>query len=256
MGDLRALAARLEDLIWPRRLNCIFCGDPRRTDRETGLCPDCLTALERSRVPGAACPRCLSLIGKHRPCAFCKKGGLKGIDRAYAPFWYLPVTRALIHSLKFGGSTDALPLLTGRMAASLTDGDFDMMAPVPLHPRREKERGFNQALLLARGVSGLTGIPVEEKALIRRRNTHRQSGLTHDRREGNVRDAFASGAGDLTGKKVLLVDDVRTTGHTAAACASVLRDLGAEKVCLLTACAVARPEEEKRGGRTGSGSKK
>ena len=242
MGGLRAIAARLEDLIWPRRLNCIFCGDPRRTDRETGLCPDCEKALRMAMVPASACPRCLGAVPRHKPCPLCKNGGLGGIEKAYAPYRYQPVSRALIHSLKFRGSTDALPLLTERMAASLTDGDFDLMAPVPLHPRRERERGFNQALLLAEGVSAHTGIPVRDDALVRLRNTRRQSGLSHGRREGNVRGAFGADPQIVAGRKVLIVDDVRTTGHTAAACAAALREAGAQKVCLLTACVVARAD--------------
>ena len=242
MGGLRALFARLEDLIWPRRLNCIFCGDPRRTDRETGLCPDCEKALRTAIVPASACPRCLGAVPRHKPCPFCKNGGLRGIEKAYAPWRYQPVSRALIHSLKFRGSTDALPLITQRMADALTDGDFDLMAPVPLHPRRERERGFNQALLLAEGVSAHTGISVRDDALFRLRNTRRQSGLSHGRREGNVRGAFRADPAVVGGRKVLIVDDVRTTGHTAAACAEALREAGAEKVCLLTACVVARAD--------------
>ena len=244
MGKLKAFGLFLEDVIWPRRLNCLGCGDPRRAQPDTGLCPACLEALEAARIGGNACPRCLCALVPHKKCAFCRKGVLKRFDGCYAPFYYQPVTRALIHSLKFGGSEDALPLLTGAMADSLADGDWDLMVPVPLHPARKRERGFNQAARLAEGAGAITGICCDNDALKRLKNTRQQSRLQADLRRGNVAGVFAADAGRVAGRKVLLVDDVRTTGYTAAACGEALLEAGALKIGLLTACAVARPEKE------------
>ncbi len=235
---LRRLSRGFLDVIYPRGLNCLICGDPRRADPATGICPGCLEELERERVPASACPRCLSYAGR-KGCSFCAGGGMPSVEQAFAPLYYLPASRKLVISLKFGGTDEALPFLGERMADSLTRRDFDCILPVPLHRRRQRLRGVNQAALLAHEVSRRTGIPVREDLLQRARNTRAQSSLSHRRRGANVRDAFVLLPGaDPSGLRILLCDDVRTTGETADACAGTLRKAGAQEVCLLTACAV------------------
>ncbi len=240
MGGLKQLTDAAQDLFWPRRLNCLCCHDPRRADPGTGLCPACARELHNARVPGGVCPVCLSFVPRRKKCPFCREGVLKSFSRCFAPFDFEPVTRALVHGLKFRGGTDGLPLMASAMADSLTDGDYDLLVPVPLHPKRERLRGFNQAALLAEGVSSLTGIPSDPAAMTRTRNTRRQSGLRRARRRANVEGAFLASEA-VRGKKVLLVDDVRTTGHTAAACGEALLAAGAVKLGLLTFCVVSRP---------------
>ncbi len=235
---LRRFLARAADLVYPRGVNCLVCGDHRRADPALCVCPSCLEKLRSERVPASACERCLSYAGA-RGCRFCSKGGMKDIERAFAPLYYLPASRQLVISLKFRGTDEALPLLGEWMADSLIRRDFDCILPVPLHRRRQRLRGVNQAALLAAEVSRRTGIPVREDILTRTRNTRPQASLSHSKRVSNVRDAFALLPGtDVTGLRVLVCDDVRTTGQTAQACASALRRAGAESVCLLTACAV------------------
>ena len=235
---LRGVLARIEDLVYPRGINCLVCGDRRRTDPATGVCPDCLKKLEAERVPAAACPRCLSYADR-KGCRFCAAGGMKDIRRAYAPLYYLPASRKLVISLKFGGTDEALPLLGEWMTESLADRDFDCILPVPLHPRRRRERGINQAAALADRVSRRTGIPLREDLLVRIKYTRPQTAVSRRSRKSNVLDAFAVPSGaDVSGLKILLCDDVRTTGNTAQACARALKKAGADTVCLLTACAV------------------
>lgn len=237
-GAARRFLKRGIDLIYPQGINCLICGDHRRTDPALCVCPSCLQRLEAERVPAAACPRCLSYAGR-RGCAFCAGGGMKNVERAFAPLYYLPASRQLVLSLKFRDTDEALPLLGEWMAASLTERNFDCLLPIPLHPRRQRVRGVNQAALLAREVSRRTGIPVREDLLTRVKNTRPQASLAHLRRGGNVRGAFAVIPGaEVKGLRVLLCDDVRTTGHTAQACAAELMKAGAETVCLITACAV------------------
>ena len=227
----------VQNLVWPKGSLCLVCGDPRRASTESGLCPACEDALMAERVPASACHRCLSNTYHSRDCPFCAAGGMKGIDQAFAPFRYRPYSRQLVISVKFRANDEAVPFLAKHMAQSLWDRDFDCMIPVPLHKRRQRERGVNQAAVLARAVSGLTGIPCREGLLTRFRETRPQAGLDRQKRAGNVRGAFtALQSGALKGKRVLIVDDVRTTGATARACAKALRDAGCEKVCLLTAC--------------------
>lgn len=114
------------------------------------------------------------------------------------------------------------------------------MVPVPLHWRRQWHRGFNQSELLARAIARRSGIPAVN-ALRRVRATETQAGLSNTRRRANVRAVFRPqrGAG-LQGKRVLLIDDVMTTGSTAAACALTLKRAGAKKVVLLTVARVDR----------------
>ena len=234
---LRRILEALADLVWPKGSHCLVCGDPRRASAESGLCPSCEAALMAERVPASACHRCLSNTYHSKGCPFCAAGGLKGIDQAFAPFRYRPNSRQLVISVKFRSNDEAVPYLARWMAQSLWDRDFDLIIPVPLHQKRLKERGVNQAAVLSKAVSALTGIPCADDLLIRVRETRPQAGLDRQNRAGNVRGAFeAVPGGALKGKRVLIVDDVRTTGATASACAKALRDAGCEKVCLLTAC--------------------
>jgi len=112
----------------------------------------------------------------------------------------------------------------------------ELIIPVPLHPLRQRERGFNQALILAAETSRLSGIPLDEHSLARRAQTkmHR-AGMDRKARRQSVDSAFAVRHTDLIdGKCVLLIDDVFTTGATASACAAALRDAGAAEVLVLT----------------------
>jgi ComF family protein len=116
----------------------------------------------------------------------------------------------------------------------------DLLVPVPLHPRRLRERGFNQSALLAAELGRRTARPMLADALVRRRDTAPQAGLTAAARRRNVRDAFAvARRGSVAGRVVTLVDDVFTTGATALACARVLRGAGAREVRLVTIARVA-----------------
>ncbi len=111
---------------------------------------------------------------------------------------------------------------------------FDLVVPTPLHWRRRLKRGFNQADLLARELSRTTGIPLL-RALRKTKNTQVQSTLSGPQRRRNVKGAFrVKNAASISKKRILLVDDVYTTGATANACAKVLKDAGAQSVAVLT----------------------
>jgi ComF family protein len=134
----------------------------------------------------------------------------------------------------------AKPLAAYLVRALPVDEHFDMIVPVPLHWRKRWRRGFNQSELLAREVSKRRGVPLG-KALMRVRPTDVQAGLAMAGRRRNVTGAFAARPGaDLKGKRVLLIDDVMTTGATASACAAALKRGGASSVSLLTLARVDR----------------
>ena len=170
-------------------------------------------------------------------CALCRSG-LRGFDAAYSFGAYEGVLRELIHLYKYGKvRTLALPLSGLLVRALPRDETFDAAVPVPLYWRRRLQRGFNQAELLARGLSRRTGIPVVT-ALGRVRPTPNQAGLSTSARRQNVAKAFR--ARDVQGKRILLIDDVMTTGATAASCALALKQAGARRVALLTVARVDR----------------
>jgi len=176
-------------------------------------------------------------------CAICRLG-LSGFDAVYCYGAYEGALRELIHLYKYGRvRTLARPLSDFLVAALPRDEQCDAVTPVPLHWRRRWQRGFNQSELLAREIGRRCGIPVA-RVLKRIRPTLVQAGLSNTGRRKNVSRAFeCSGSRPIPhihGKRVLLIDDVMTTGSTAAACATALKRGGASKVTLLTIARVDR----------------
>jgi ComF family protein len=167
-------------------------------------------------------------------CALCRRG-VRGFDAAYSFGFYEAELRKLIHLFKYGRvQTLAGPL--GRFLAQALprEQNFDVIVPMPLHWRKRWQRGFNPSELLAREIGRRTHTPVTN-AVRRVRNTPAQAGLTSAKRRVNVSGAFrAKQRTAIEGRRVLLIDDVMTTGATAASCARALRRAGARQVTLLT----------------------
>ncbi|HEY3289180.1 MAG TPA: ComF family protein [Anaerolineae bacterium] len=149
---------------------------------------------------------------------------------------YLAPLRDGIHTFKYDGTPDlAAPF--GQLMADCwirSKLQADCLVPVPLHPRRRRERGYNQSELLSSNLGQIVGVPVEARLLRRVRYTDQQALLTHDERRGNVRGAFAAEVGCVAGKRVVLVDDVFTTGATLCECAVTLLNAGAQSVGAMT----------------------
>jgi ComF family protein len=162
---------------------------------------------------------------------------------ARAAAHYEEIVREAVHAFKFGGRRAlAAPLgdlLVEALVGRLPMGLPDLLLPVPLHPRRERERGFNQALLLARRVGRAWGRPVRGDVLVRAVATPSQTALDAPARRANVRGAFRLRRPELiAGRHVVVVDDVLTTGATLSECARCLRQGGAATIGVLTVARV------------------
>ena len=145
----------------------------------------------------------------------------------------------IIQAFKFDGRQNLAGLLAPLLATTFLDTwsaqEIDLIVPVPLHPRRKRERGYNQAALLGKALANLLGLACQESALSRVRPTLPQVGLTDTERSQNVRHAFRCvRPAAVQGRRVLLIDDVMTTGSTVASASESLLDAGAKRVCVLT----------------------
>lgn len=176
-------------------------------------------------------------------CALCRAGA-RGFERAYCFGAYEGNLRELVHLLKYAGvRTLAAPLGEVLRRAIPLDQPFDAVVPMPLHWKRQWRRGYNQSTLLARAVAKHRGIPVLD-AIRRVRDTRSQTGLTNAQRRENMVGAFRMRRQpDVRGLRILLIDDVMTTGATGSSCASVLTRAGARSVTLLTLARVDRRSE-------------
>jgi ComF family protein len=169
-------------------------------------------------------------------------------DRLRAVCSFDGIARKLVHGLKYRDRTELAPMMARWMARAGKEviEDCDVIVPVPLHRWRLFSRRFNQAADLARALEGETGKPMLANALRRKRRTAQQVGLAKAARETNMKGAFevtTIGKSDLLGKRVLLIDDVYTTGATVSAATRALKRAGAAKVDVLTfAMAFARPD--------------
>ena len=218
------------------------------------VCPVCWAAVRSITPPvcdlcGGPLPSWRSVSRELAACPRCRRS-VRAVDRARAVGLYEGALRAIIHALKYERRRSVARRLSDLMRQSgheiLADADFAV--PVPLHPSRRRARGFNQAADLAAGL----GVPIL-CGLRRGRKTPPQTGLPESQRHRNVRGAFALaeprwqpwGAavqGRLEGRRIVLVDDVATTGATLEACARVLKAAGAREVRALTAArALKRP---------------
>ncbi len=197
------------------------------------------------------CPQCLAQVayihddarsGLHRnPWGAPALRGIRSVA------WFEEPLRTAIHNFKYKGQR----VLAGPLAELLAQDwqnrrvPVDMAAAIPLHPQRQKERGYNQSHLLAMEFSRATGIPVAINALRRVRHTLPQVTLTPAERWQNVQDAFLGEPSLLAGRSVLLIDDVCTTGATLEACARAALQAGARAVWAMTVCRPRLPDGDR-----------
>jgi ComF family protein len=215
----------IQDWIYPP--TCLLCGEEGQRGRD--LCRACENALPRNDPACARCGIALPSPGLH-VCGICMNDP-PAFDATHAVFQYQDSVRFLIHHLKFHANYASARLLGQLMTDALQaiDEKPDCIIPVPLHPARYRERGFNQSLEIARTLSKQLAIPLELNACARVRKTQSQAELHAAERRANMKNAFTC-KGNLPGNRVAIIDDVITTGATANELASVLRKAGAEQI--------------------------
>lgn len=232
----------LDTLLPPR---CPLCR--ARIVEHGHLCGGCWSALEPITDP--RCSQC-SLPFAHESDGLICGGCLAQppeFDHAFAPVIYADKGRNLVLALKYGGLFAAAPAMARMMAVSVrsvTHPDYDMLVPVPLHRFRLLARRFNQSQLLASALGKELDIPSQNFGLYRSKATPSQGTLNRSKRFNNVRSAFSVSEKKTVlfeGKRILLVDDVLTTGATASACARTLKKAGAKSVDVVAFARVGQP---------------
>jgi ComF family protein len=230
------------DLALPRL--CAVCREP--VDGQ-GLCPSCWSKLsfisrpycERLGIPFVydPGPGILSMQAIADPPAY---------HRSRAAVRFDEVSRKLVHALKYGDRLDLAPMMGRWLAHAGREmlGEADALVPVPLHWRRGWARRFNQSAMLAASVSAISGVPVAPTALRRVKATAQQVGLSRTERAANIQGAFRvppERRGEVRGRRLVLVDDVLTSGATVEGCARALLRAGAANVDVLVFARVADP---------------
>ncbi len=204
---------RLLDIIYPKR--CELCGDVLYFGEDEYVCSKCMERLD----------------GYEKPVVLC--------DEGFCVFRYEGDIRKAILGLKYFGDKGAGKAFGSIMYRCCVKCgfclDFDLILAVAASKKRISKRGYNQADIIAEEFGALSGIPVG-KGLIRKRDTKPQNKLNREERAENVKNAFYA-EGSFKGKKILLIDDIYTTGSTVRECSKALYDAGAEKVCYGTAAA-------------------
>ena len=236
--EAHEMVSGLADLLFPP--SCPTCGatlpDP---DRDL-FCADCRSGIQT--VTNPLCPSCgfphTTPQGADHLCEECILS-VPPFSVARSMGIYRATLLDAIHLFKYHGKISTGEAL-GRMMAqisydSLAIGNYSLIIPVPLHPKRLRERGFNQSLILARQVSKRFSIPLDFLALKRTVHTEAQVRLSGRARRVNVRGAFSvPDRGRVRGERIVLIDDVYTTGSTVRECARVLLHSGAREVAVLT----------------------
>lgn len=228
----------VSDVIFPPQ--CLGCAEILHPQKGKLFCPVCKEKIRF--ITGDICPVCGTIFpdspAKSHLCGNCL-GNKTYFSCARAVVSYETIILHAIHQFKYGNNISVGAWLASFMADfSFPDVDFteySLMIPVPLHIKRLRQRGFNQALILARAIGKKWQIPVNFSLLKRHKFTETQTGMNKTERKQNIKGAFEVRAKEnITGKNIIIVDDVYTTGATVNECAKTLLNAGAQKVIVLT----------------------
>lgn len=223
------LAEQVENFFFPLPKYCPLCGQKQE---KLQICQECHQKLLYRRSQYGQCQRCATFGYRGKACSNCRHWP-KYFAGNYSAWPYQEEYRAAIIAFKFSNKPWLAKCLAREMLPFLPQ-DYEVLVPVPLHWTRLRERGYNQSLLLAKELSKLSGIPCQEY-LVRTKVTKHQAELSRQERKNNLQQAFTLQAKTKgTQEKIILVDDIFTTGATVLSCAQVLHQAGAKKVSSIT----------------------
>ena len=248
MEKLSKIKEGILEAVFPSDLYCVRCGRIIDRSRYYGLCDSCSSGIRWAS--GTFCEKCGRLLGDGgaRICADCMNSE-RYFDKGYTCAFYGVYAREIMSALKVGKKSWIGRKLGKAMAdrMALTDEEPDLAVPVPAHIKKEKERGYNQASVIARQFSeslrekkaGKTESqgPLYFEALVRSRQTAPMKGLSLWARRENMLGAVSvkkDAAGMIRGKTIALIDDIMTTGSTLSECARVLKEAGAGRIIAVT----------------------
>ncbi|TAG32714.1 MAG: ComF family protein [Verrucomicrobia bacterium] len=233
------MARALRDTFFPP--SCLHCGDLVERSPLRHICATCEPLI--SRVEPPCCPCCghpfFGEASGERLCVHCE-GLQPSFDEGRTAVLFKGPARALVHELKYRNGLFVLEDLATLVATHPHTADFlrgAILVPVPLHPRKERERGYNQARELAQAVARTLHAGTQVNELLQRKvDTQTQTDLDRAERRANLKNAFALSSGALLAPTLrhVLIDDVFTTGSTLNACAAVLRLAGVHRVDVCT----------------------
>ncbi|MDR1573341.1 MAG: double zinc ribbon domain-containing protein [Clostridiales Family XIII bacterium] len=255
--NIKKLTKSALDLLYPPSIYCMACGNLIDASRPYALCDACRERFAWATGPTCAkCGKRLQGDGPQKLCADCADGGGHLFEKGFACAEYADC-RPILHGFKYGGRAyygaqiarilyDRL-LYGERAGADGSEGEapgvesaaeagplrIDLLLPVPMYKKKERKRGYNQADIAGRELARLLALPYAANILERTRNTSVMSGLSGEERGANVKGAFALARGRedaVRGLRVMLVDDIFTTGSTIDACAETLLAAGAASV--------------------------
>ena len=242
------------DLVYPPGLYCLSCGKITDDSRTYGLCNECMSSM--NWITERHCGKCGRPLSPNDPGELCfgcagrrSAGQPQSFDKGHACAGYGACERSLIFNFKYGGRSDIGDtlgeILFDRMSSEYGEeslsGMYDLVIPVPIHKEKRGKRGFNQAELMAKSFARRAGLRSDPGAVLRIRETAPMKGLGPEERQANIRGAFRireSRLKQISEARILLIDDIFTTGSTIDEIAALLKDYGALRVDFLAFAAV------------------
>ena len=235
---IKSLSGTAAQMLFPEHITCFACGDELDGTSGGYLCGGC--KLEYNKTFCRVCGRAIENLAEL--CDKCMEYGPHQFDCARSSVVFNETAKRLIYSFKYGGAQYLTDFLSGFMADTAQESglsDADVITCVPLHKKRQRKRGYNQSELLAKALSAKIEIPY---AVLLKKSTHTKNlaRLSRTQRSEIIRGTFELDCdrSAVTGKSVLLIDDVLTTGATCDECARILKKAGAESVAALSFASV------------------
>ncbi|MBB6216407.1 ComF family protein [Anaerosolibacter carboniphilus] len=232
------LIETLLDFVYPRNIYCILCGEVIEKTESYSLCTTCQEQVKF--ITSRFCEKCgkpLESMYLPQKCPDCIQN-VHYFTKGFSCIEYDDNIKKLVYDLKYHNKRYLAYHMAEMMTARFMKLEWekpDVIVPIPLHPKKEKERGFNQSALIAKYIGESLDIPVEYRSVLRTKETETQNRLNREERKENLKNAFQIiKSQKFTDKKVLILDDIYTTGSTMDACAKELCKMKPKEIIFMT----------------------